>query len=659
METPKNEIEFSHKFVGRTGRVCVTIKAGEQVFVDEFKVTTAEARARFAAKACERFGALDDQSVLAELERVIKDYASFCERLKSEECDESENESKQEDLADVEILVSIAEDKTQALLFRTPEQHDAQAFAVLTVGATRQTWPIKSTAMRQWLFTQFRERQKRIPSRHALDEAVYAIDAITVQGGNIDQAHLRTAQHEDSIYIDLCDDTWRAVRVSAPGWQIVASSEVPVRFQRHRGMKALPVPERGGSLAELFGFVNVPEGNLRCLFLACLVAYLRPRGPYPILDFNGEQGSAKSTACRRARDLVDPSSAPLRRFPRDDRDLMIAAKNGWVQAYDNISYISPSMSDALSSLATGGGLGTRQLYSDDEEALFCAMRPIMLNGIPDLATRPDLLDRAVVLRLPRIPEEKCVDEETLDAGFRAAHPRILGALFDALSKALARYPHVRPTRVPRMADFARFAMAAAEALGYSEEFLLEAYRANRGEQVEIAIESSPLALAVIALMSVHLEWNGSATDLLSELNRVRGVGDHERAPKSWPTCPSSLSNELRRIAPLLRTRGIEGETGKRHPGDNRDRFVTITKVGNSPSPSVPPVPKPAPEDPVGGGAEQVRDGRACMNCGSRRLWHPRDERPETFRCAVCSPPDPGADVVWINPENASGEAGDA
>ena len=38
--------------------------------------------------------------------------------------------------------------------------------------------------------------------------------------------------------------------------------------------------------------------------------------------------------------------------------------------------------------ASGGGFAVRQLYSDQDEVLFEAVRPIILNGIEDIITRP-------------------------------------------------------------------------------------------------------------------------------------------------------------------------------------------------------------------------------------------------------------------------------
>src|ERR1017187_10138958 len=69
--------------------------------------------------------------------------------------------------------------------------------------------------------------------------------------------------------------------------------------------------------------------------------------------------------------------------PREERDLLIAANNSWIVAYDNLSGTSQWLSDALCRLSTGGGFSTRELHSDNEEILFEATRPVILNGIDD------------------------------------------------------------------------------------------------------------------------------------------------------------------------------------------------------------------------------------------------------------------------------------
>jgi len=95
-----------------------------------------------------------------------------------------------------------------------------------------------------------------------------------------------------------------------------------------------------------------------------------------------------------------------------------------------------TLSDALCRLATGGGLATRELYTDFDEIIFDAQRPIVLNGIEDVATRGDFADRAIVVYLEAI--SKVRDEEVFWAEFGAAQPRILAALLDAMVSALSR-----------------------------------------------------------------------------------------------------------------------------------------------------------------------------------------------------------------------------
>src|SRR5262249_45420596 len=149
------------------------------------------------------------------------------------------------------------------------------------------------------------------------------------------------------------------------------------------------------------------------LLVAWMLAALRPQGPYPLLCLHGEQGSAKSTLARLLRASIDPNAANLRSDPREGRDVMIAATNGWVIALDNLSSLQPWLSDCLCRLATGGGYATRELYSDNEEFILDAQRPVVLTSIEDLASRGDLLDRAIVETLPAIPEERRRPEKEL------------------------------------------------------------------------------------------------------------------------------------------------------------------------------------------------------------------------------------------------------
>ena len=135
-----------------------------------------------------------------------------------------------------------------------------------------------------------------------------------------------------------------------------------------------------------------------------------------------------------------------------------------------------------------------------------------------MATRPDLLDRALIVGLPPIPEDERRPEGELWAAFEKARPSILGALFDAVAGALKTVSSLRLERIPRMADFALWATAAESALGWKAGAFIDAYTGNRREATESALEADPVAGAVRALMQKQEQWNGTATELWQILN---------------------------------------------------------------------------------------------------------------------------------------------
>jgi hypothetical protein len=284
-------------------------------------------------------------------------------------------------------------------LFHSP---DGTGFARMPINGHRETWPLKSRSFRRYLVRLFYENEVRTPNAQALKDTIELFEARAQFEGKEEPIFVRVGEQDGGLWLDLGDPDWRAIEIAASGWRVVANP--PVRFRRSRGMRPLPNPARDGTAGELRPFINIASDDDWALTLSWIVAAMRPHGPYPILNVHGEQGSAKSTFVKVVRDLVDPNCSPLRTAPRDERDLQITAKSSHVIAIDNMSRLEPWLSDALCRLATGGGLGARELFTDEEEVLFDAQRPILLNGIEDLGTRGDFLDRSIVLRLAPIPD---------------------------------------------------------------------------------------------------------------------------------------------------------------------------------------------------------------------------------------------------------------
>ncbi|QYK45927.1 MAG: hypothetical protein KF794_04325 [Xanthobacteraceae bacterium] len=462
-----------------------------------------------------------------------------------------------------DILIELAQ---TAELFHAP---DGTGFADLDINGHRETWPIRAKGFRRWLARRFFEATGGAPSSEALQSALNVIEAKAHFDAPERQVHIRIGGLDGRLYLDLGDEVWRAVEIDAAGWRVIDNP--PVRFRRAAGMQGLPAPIAGGSVEALRSFLNVRSGADFVLVVAWALACLRNRGPYPVIVLSGEQGSAKSTFSAILRALLDPNTAPLRALPREDRDLFIAASNGHVLAFDNVSGLPAWISDTLCRLATGGGFAVRQLYSDQDEVLFDAARPVILNGIEDIVTRPDLADRALFLTLEPIPEERRRPEQELWAAFDAERPRILGALLDAVAQGLAMLPQTRLDRLPRMADFALWATACETALWPAGTFW-SAYCGNRDEAVDGVIDADPIAAAVRAVMTTRTEWTGTASELLGALAEM--AGERVAKSKTWPDSPRALAGRLRRAATFLRKVSID--IGFEREGRARTRIIRIT-----------------------------------------------------------------------------------
>jgi hypothetical protein len=435
-------------------------------------------------------------------------------------------------------------------LFHTPT---GTAFADLLVDGHRETWPIRSKRFRGWLRRRYYEATGGALGAHVLSSELDLLEARAQFDAPERSVHTRIAEYAGHIYLDLGDTHWRAVEIGPDGWRVTGSP--PVRFRRPAGLLPLPVPQPGGSIEALLPFLNLPSRSDFVLVVAWLLATLRPAGPYPLLAISGEQGSAKTVLSKMLKALVDPNVAPVRALPREERELMIAANNGYVLAFDNLSGLPAGLSDALCRLASGGSFAVRQLYTDDEEVLFQAARPLLVNGIEDVISRADLADRGIFLTLAPIGAQHRRSESELWREFEIARPRLLGALLDAAVHGLQTLPDVRLASLPRMADFARWATACGTALWPAGTFA-RAYEANRKAVVEGLIEADPLAACVRKLMADRGSWAGTASDLLRTAAGLAG-DDVSRRSAAWPKHPGALAGRLRRAQTFLRVLGIE------------------------------------------------------------------------------------------------------
>jgi hypothetical protein len=473
-------------------------------------------------------------------------------------------------LKQADVLIALA---SAAELFH---DLDDVGFARFGVNGHFENWPLRSKGFKRWLVRAYYESERGAPNAEAMNAALGVLEAHAQFDAPEQEVHVRVAGHDGSIYVDLVDPDWRVIEIDEDGWRVI--DDPPVRFRRSAGMKALPQPIAGGSLeTDLRPLCNVKTDNEFVLAVAWLLAALRDRGPYPVLGVTGEQGSAKSMLCNILRALVDPNAVLLRALPRNEHDVYISARNSHVQAVDNASGLPDWLSDAYCRLSTGGGFSTRELYTDQDEILFGGKRPVLLNGIDDIATRPDLADRSIVLTLGAVSDGERKLESDLWEQFERKRPRFLGVLLDAVSNGLQILPDLKLDRLPRMADFAKWITACEGAL-WPKGVFLTAYTGNITEAIEVVLEASQVATALRTYMDLTFRFEGSASDLLKALNGT--IPESQQKAKGWPKRPNTLSGILRRIAPPLRKVGIE-ITFERE-GKSRVRTITITHTPSPP-----------------------------------------------------------------------------
>jgi hypothetical protein len=434
--------------------------------------------------------------------------------------------------------------------------------ATVKVEKHSETHRIGSASFREWITQRYLSIFGSAPHRAAMVTALDTLAALARRGPHL-EVYLRAARTTASIYLDRGTDDRSVIHVSAEGWKIVA--DCPVHFVRGNRAMPYPNPERGGQLDELWQLLNVEEESDRMAVIAWLLTSLGTRGPYFILLLYGEQGAAKSSACRQLRALVDPSSVPFARIPDESRALWVGVMHNYVIAFENISYLPDNISDDLCAVSTGGGWIGRALYTDWDETSISGCRPILLNGIPDVATRPDLADRTLAIPLIAIPDAERITDTELAGRFETMSGRIFGALLDILAAGLAREKIMaRPANLPRMADAAIWLCACERACGLEDGSFLKMMHELALSQAQDAVEASPIARAC-RILSERGGFDGTFGALLVRLNEV--MADNDRG-RTWPQHSRGLSAAIRRLAPALRRIGIPLE------------FLGHTEVGN-------------------------------------------------------------------------------
>jgi hypothetical protein len=461
--------------------------------------------------------------------------------------------------------------------------------AIKRDGGAILTLKIEASGFRDWLLAEYGGRfpdnvaGRKVPGsvgESTVSDAIRTILALARQG-EIREVFLRLGWRANRLYLDMATAEPRAIEITADGWAIVA--DPPVNLVRSPTAKPLPVPSpapRKHVLKELrrfFGF-KLKDDRL-VLLIGVLMAGLMPRGPYPILIISGEQGSGKTSRSRMVKETLDPTKASVRGRPRTEIDLAISVWRSWIGVFDNLSRLDQNLSDALCRLSEGAGLSKRKFYTDSEEVVIEAARPIILTAIPDIAQSGDAIDRAVLIKCDQLPTK--IREQVMRDQFEAFRPALLAYLIEAAACALRRYGAMVETHDGlRRGDWCAWVEAAAPALGLREGAFAEAYRRNQDQAVRMGLELDPAGAAILDYMAARHVVETRMTDLHAELEAAVRRQHSGRLPMEWPSMVHHFSGRLRRLAPMLRRVGIEFEQDL-DPAARRS-MVSLMNAHNAP-----------------------------------------------------------------------------
>jgi hypothetical protein len=475
-----------------------------------------------------------------------------------------------------EVLVQLTCEHCE--LWHDSDGHGYASFEQENDGITHQQhWEINSIGFGEWLARMAHTELGKAPSTETLKTVKNTLRGRARFDGCEQKVFRRIGKDERGYWIDLCNDAWQAICVTSTGWRV--EQKPSVRFTRTKAMRPLPIPLLGGSYDYLWTFLNIPAED-QILLLAWILESYRCDTPYPVMELTGEQGSAKSSTQTLIRSLIDPNQVMLRGRPKAVEDIYVSAKNNHLLSFENLSNISNDISDALCTVATGGGTAGRTLYTNDEETILEAHNPVVINGIGAVVLRQDLLDRTISICLPTIEQRRT--EKDLSESIDRYLPSIFGGILTLFSESLAELHAVQieAEQLPRMADFAKLGEAMAAALGFEAGIWLAKYHDHRKNAVRRTIDSSPVAVQCLSFVELGRSHQGTVKDLLDTLNGLRSGLFEEK--EYWPRSPRGLGDVLRRIAPGMRLLGVHLSVDNKPKRDGI--HCTLRKISGSISP---------------------------------------------------------------------------
>ncbi|WP_448553320.1 hypothetical protein [Thalassotalea montiporae] len=476
--------------------------------------------------------------------------------------------SNEEKKTFLEAIIELVEENSNLVV----DQNETPHIEIVNQGQ-QQVISMFGQDFQDWLRKSFYDAFGRPLRSYDIKDAIEHLSSMAKFSGRKVVTALRLAYSDNNCYIDLGNEKREVMKITKDGY--VIDKAPAVYFIQSKMAAALPIAQEGGDLTLLRDkYLNLGSEESWILVTVYLVAAFFDLPSKPFILLNGEQGSSKSTTTRLIRELIDPSKVKAQTTPSSKNDLLLSALNNALVCIDNASKLSPKLMDIACQLCTGAGFSKRRLYTDTDLVSFEITRLLIINGIDaDIITAPDLLSRCIQLILPAIDKSKRVAETQLWKDFASDKPKILGALYDLVSKVLAIHESIDLKESTRLTDFCRIGVAVETVLGWEAGAFMAAMNNMQSEALAVALDYDSTASAIMKIMKKQSKWKGTAEQLLSKMNLICDL-DVTRDAK-WPRSARALGIRLVKITPALREQGIFIEKTK-----SGDRMISITAADN-------------------------------------------------------------------------------
>ena len=228
------------------------------------------------------------------------------------------------------------------------------------------------------------------------------------------------------------------------------------------------------------------------------------------------------------------------------------------------------------SSSSGQERHVRVRRTDLEQVLIGGYRTVILTGVHNAVTEPDLAERCVTMNLSHIAPGQRRLEMRLWKEFDRERPAIFGALLDIVAHGLKQLPQVKVPDLPRLADFALWGSAIENAFATTGSFLA-AFTTSQAVAPDATVEVSPVAAAIGGFMEDQNSWDGTTTQLWRALQTRDQAEARPTETKGWPHDPISFGIALTKVIPTLRKIGI-AVTRDRATSRRRTPMVHLRKI---------------------------------------------------------------------------------